>query len=172
MKKFVLFLVTASLSSGVLSTSASAQEMLWGYLPSGGYTNAFTYKAANTYCVKHGGNIASKTKLLSANKKGFAMCAAGWLQSGLAGYVMVGTHKGCGRDGFNSWGSPNADKTLTAYCVGTTAPSHASKSVVLTTTSLSKTSFFEQKRTERTESDYDQLEEQKVEKNQPPSWNK
>jgi len=169
MKKMRLFLVTISLSLGVLSTSASAQELLWGYIPAGGYSNAFTYKAANGHCVKHGGTMASKTKLLAAQEKGFSMCAAGWLQGGLAGYVMVGAHKGCGRDGFNSWGSPSTDKTLTAYCVGATAPSHASKSIVLLKTSLSNPSFASKKQTERLQTDYYQPKEQLEEKAQQPS---
>jgi hypothetical protein len=91
---------------------------LWAYHPGSGYVNGFTFKEASTYCSRSAGLLADKQQLIAANESGLSLCAYGWLSDGQAGYVMRGTHSGCGNDGWNSGGFPKQSRKFGAYCVG------------------------------------------------------
>lgn len=84
------------------------------------------YTQAAAYCKQHNAHLAEVWELQEANNNGYSRCAASWLAGGEAGYVMVGTHKGCGKDGFNDWSSNNKAATLGAYCVGSSLPAGVS----------------------------------------------
>ncbi|MGJ8669844.1 MAG: hypothetical protein ACSHXK_10180 [Oceanococcus sp.] len=99
---------------------------LWALHPGSGYVNGVNYVEAGNYCKSSGGLLASQAQLVTANERGFSFCAYGWLQGGQAGFVMQGTHKGCGRDGWNSAGKPDQNRKFGAYCVGKSAPRNVS----------------------------------------------
>jgi len=125
---FLIFPWVALIASAEANASS---EQLWAMHPGGGYVNGKTYNQAVEHCRANSGVLASKGQLLEAQRNGFSMCASGWLNGAVAGYVMVGNHAGCGRDGFNSAGSPNRSKKLGAYCVGSIVPSGVYASVAL-----------------------------------------
>lgn len=99
----------------------ASQSYLWGMTPGSGYVNGKNFAESEQYCRSKGGVLASKSQLIEANRAGFSMCAVGWLQGGVSGYVMRGTHAGCGADG---WNARSSDKTkkLGAYCIASRAP--------------------------------------------------
>ena len=103
----------------------------WALSPGNGYADGLNFNGAKAYCESNNGQLANKQQLIKANKHGgFSMCAKGWLADGSSGYVMKGTHAGCGRNGFNSGGSPNKTTKLGTYCVGPTVPASAGKDLI------------------------------------------
>jgi len=101
--------------SKIFDPAYNGKRYLWG-------VSKLNYTQAAAYCKQHNAHLAEPWELQEANNNGYSRCAAGWLAGGKAGYVMVGTHKGCGKDGFNGWSSSNKAATLGAYCVGPKLP--------------------------------------------------
>jgi len=107
----------------ISAVSAESAKFLWAHNAGSGYINGKTYHESRAYCRSTGGELATKDQLIEANKDGFSMCAQGWLDGGISGYVMSGTRAGCGRHGFNGGTRPSSpNKKLGAYCVGRSAP--------------------------------------------------
>ena len=98
-------------------------QAFWALSAGSGYAEGLDYNSAKAYCESNSGQLATKQQLIEANKnRSFSMCASGWLADGSTGYVMVGNHAGCGRDGFNSSGFPAKTSKKVSYCVGPTLP--------------------------------------------------
>lgn len=106
------------------SWSGMQQVEVWAVHPGSGYRDGKTYKGANSYCLANNAALATQQQLMAANNAGFSMCAYGWLNQGLVGFVMKGTYSGCGKDGWNSAGYPDKTRKFATYCVGPQAPSN------------------------------------------------
>tara|TARA_R110001592_G_scaffold362581_1_gene677219 strand:+ start:1874 stop:4144 length:2271 start_codon:yes stop_codon:yes gene_type:complete len=127
----VRFKIFAVIIQIFLAQSAAAEPIyLWAHHPGKGYVNGKTFSESSAYCQENGGVLASKAQLIAANKNGFSMCVYGWLDTAVAGYVMVGTHSGCGTDGFNGGMKHAENKKFGAYCVGANAPSGATQAAI------------------------------------------
>lgn len=121
--RLITFVLGAIVQLGAFQeASATEVNYLWVYNPGSGYVNGKTFEESGAYCRSKGGALATKAQLVDANSKGFSMCAYGWLDGGVSGYVMAGAQAGCGRNGFNGGAKTAPDKKLGAYCVGPRAP--------------------------------------------------
>jgi hypothetical protein len=120
------FKIVAVIIQILLAHSATAEPaFLWAHNPGKGYINGKTFSESSAYCKAKDGSLATKSQLIEANANGFSMCAYGWLEGGISGYVMSGTHAGCGKNGFNGGRKAEPSKQLGTYCVGPAVPAGA-----------------------------------------------